>query len=57
VSVQPQLGRRPVYSVESDGREADQPQRPVKPQIPPPGSKDDPASDEKTAPANHPNDE
>lgn len=52
--VEPQPGRRPVYPVDSG---ADEPAQPSAPQIPPPGSKDDPASDANTEPANHPNDD
>jgi len=50
--IQPQPGRRPVYPVDSGP-----PQHPgKKPELPPPGSPDDPAADENTEPANHPND-
>jgi hypothetical protein len=56
-SIQPQPGRRPVYPVDSEEQAGSRAEQPVQPQIPPPGSKDDPASDEKTEPANHPNDE
>ena len=52
-AIQPEPGRRPVYPVDSDAQQ----QHPgKKPDLPPPGSKDDPASDENTEPANHPND-
>ncbi|HEY8878894.1 MAG TPA: hypothetical protein VIN03_15100 [Roseateles sp.] len=51
--IQPQPGRRPVYPVDS-GPPQQHPGR--KPDLPPPGSPDDPASDENTEPANHPND-
>lgn len=53
--IQPQPGRRPVYPVDSDaqkqGGRAEQ-----KPDLPPPGAPDDPASDAATESANHPND-
>lgn len=52
--IQPQPGRRPVYPVDS---EAQQPGRAEqRPDLPPPGAPDDPASDEATESANHPND-
>ncbi len=54
--IEPQPGRRPVYPVDADKeRSAQQPVR--KPKLPPAGAKDDPASDENTESANHPNDE
>ncbi|MDR7269365.1 hypothetical protein J2X20_001994 [Pelomonas saccharophila] len=60
--VQPQVGRRPVYPVDtheapSEGRQAGVRPAERKPTLPAPGSKDDPASDENTESANHPNDE
>lgn len=61
--IQPQPGRRPVYPVDSDaadksGSTREGAQRPEKqPALPAPGAKDDPASDENTESANHPNDE
>jgi len=61
--IQPQPGRRPVYPVDSDTRDQSvtkpggvQPHQ-QKPNLPAPGAKDDPASDENTESANHPNDE
>lgn len=54
--IEPQPGRRPVYPVDAD-KERDGEVRPVKPVLPAAGSKDDPASDENTESANHPNDE
>lgn len=54
--IQPQPGRRPVYPVDADGDEKEP--KPTKPpRVAPAGSPDDPASDENTEPANHPNDE
>lgn len=61
--IQPQPGRRPVYAVDSDAEDqrVTKPGRALpplqKPNLPPPGAKDDPASDENTESANHPNDE
>lgn len=59
-SIQPQIGRRPVYPVDKghgDGqREGAQPPE-KKPTLPAPGAKDGPASDENTESADHPNDE
>lgn len=55
-NIQPQPGRRPVYPVDSEGQDGHQAQQPGRPEIPPPGSPQDPASDENTEPANHPND-
>lgn len=58
--VQPMPGRRPVYPVDSDddGQTGNKPSRhEATPGVAPEGSADDPASDEKTESANHPNDE
>jgi hypothetical protein len=54
--IEPQPGRRPVYPVDAD-KEGDVEVHPAKPVVPAEGSKDDPASDENTDSANHPNDE
>jgi len=54
--IDPQPGRRPVYPVDAD-KERNSQQRAQKPSLPPAGAKDDPASDENTESANHPNDE
>jgi hypothetical protein len=58
--IQPMPGRRPVYpvDVEDGGLAGDKTQKPGKsPQGQRPGKADDPASDENTESANHPNDE
>ncbi|WP_157275351.1 hypothetical protein [Pelomonas sp. Root1444] len=58
--IQPMPGRRPVYPVDADdGGQADaKTRRPGKStQAEPPDQADDPASDENTESANHPNDE
>jgi hypothetical protein len=61
--VQPQPGRRPVYSVDSTAQDqrvtnhgdVQPPQE--KPNLPPPSAKNDPAPNKNTESANHPNDE
>ena len=56
--IQPSPGRRPVYPVDAEGDGAPTgKERPATKPIPPAGSPDDPASDDKTESANHPNDE
>ena len=58
--IQPMPGRRPVYPVDAEdgGQAGDKTQRPGRaPQGQPQGNADDPASDENTESANHPNDE
>ena len=58
-TIQPMPGRRPVYPVDAeDGGQADgKTRQPGKlPQAQPPGKANDPASDENTEAANHPND-
>jgi hypothetical protein len=59
--IQPQAGRRPVYPVDSDAEDQSKSKRAPhpeqKPTLPGPGAADDPASDENTESANHPNDE
>ena len=54
--IQPQPGRRPVYPVDNDDR-GKSPQPTKSSPVAPAGGADDPASDENTESANHPNDE
>lgn len=60
--IQPQPGRRQVYPVDSDAagqsdnKQGGAQRSEKKPNLPAPGAKDDPASDENTESANHSND-
>jgi len=59
-TVQPQPGRRPVYPVDSGADSENGPGKArseKKPVLPALGAPEDPASDENTESANHPNDE
>lgn len=59
-NIQPMPGRRPVYPVDAEdgGQAGDKTRQPVKsPQAQRSGKANDPASDENTESANHPNDE
>jgi len=58
--IQPMPGRRPVYPVDAEDGEKTAEKRPKSDSsspVAPTGSADDPASDQNTESANHPNDE